>query len=351
MADASMMLEVVERVQESQNVISLRLKVVEGAFQPFLAGQHLPLRLDLPERKLATYTISSDPADHGGYRISVKIEPNGKGGSRFLHEVQVGARIAAERPRGKFVLADDARPVLLLTGGIGVTPALSMLSVLARQPERPVYFVHACLSATEHSFADEVAEIVTSAPNVRGYVAYAEGGETDVAAGRCQGLGLLSRETLRALLPLDAYHVYLCGPDGFMSAMRAALVSLGVADAEIHQETFGGGVSVVKKEAKRSALPEAVVTGVTEIGASPVVRFVKSGLEVAWDGSSDNLLELAEAQGLRPEFECRSGICGTCACRKLSGEVAYTEDLIDSPKEGEIFLCCSVPKGDVTLDL
>lgn len=346
-----MMLEVTERVQESQNVISLRLKVVEGAFQPFEAGQHLPLRLDLPERKLATYTISSDPADHSGYRISVKIEPNGKGGSRFLHAAQVGARLPAERPRGKFVLADDEQPVLLLTGGIGITPALSMLCVLARQPERPAFFVHACQSAAEHSFADEVAEIAARAPNVQTFAAYTDGAEVDVIEGRCQGTGLLSREILRDLLPLDAYHVYLCGPDGFMSAMRAALVSLGVPDEDIHQETFGSAASLVKNEA---AMPTPTAGGLpkaTAAGIAPVVHFAKSGLNVAWDGSSDNLLELAEAQGLTPEFECRAAICGTCACRKLSGDVAYTEDLIDSPEEGKIYLCCSVPDGDVTLDL
>ena len=351
MANAPMVLEVAERVQESQNVISLRLNVVEGVFQPFVAGQHLPLRLDLPERKLATYTISSDPSDHNGYRISVKIEPNGKGGSRFLHAAQVGARLSAERPRGKFVLADDARPVLLLTGGIGITPALSMLSVLARQPERPVYFVHACLSASEHSFADEVAEIAARAPNVQTYAAYAEGVEADVAGGRCQGVGLLSRAVLRDLLPLDAYHVYLCGPEGFMSAMRAALVSLGVPDAEIHQETFGGAAPLVKNEASVSTVPFEGADGAGPLVSGPVVHFAKSGLDVAWDGTSESLLELAEAQGLKPEFECRAGICGTCACRKLSGDIAYTEDLIDSPEEGEIFLCCSVPEGDVTLDL
>lgn len=351
MAEAPMMLEVIERVQESRNVISLRLKVVDGAFQPFVAGQHLPLRLDLPDRKIATYTISSDPADRQSYRISVKLEPGGKGGSRYLHEeAKVGTRIPAERPRGRFVLAEDERPVLLLTGGIGITPALSMLSVLARQPERPVYFVHACMSADEHSFAAEVAETAAHAPHVRVHTVYAEGGAADVAAGRCQGCGLLSREALRDLLPLDAYHVYLCGPDGFMSAMRSALVGLGVPDEEIHQETFGSPAGAgTKTVAGPSSGP--VNRGPETPASGTVVHFAKSGIDAVWDGSSESLLDLAEAHGLTPEFECRAGICGTCACRKLGGEVDYTEDLIDSPEEGTILLCCSSPKGDVTLDL
>jgi len=352
MVDAPMMLEVVDRVQESRDVISLHFKVVGGVFQPFEAGQHLPLRLDLPERKIATYTISSDPADHSGYRISVKLEAGGKGGSRFLHEqAQVGTRLAAEKPRGGFVLADDARPVLLLTGGIGITPALAMLSVLSRQPARPVYFVHACMDATQHGFAEELAEVIAGAAHIRSYTVFAEGDEGDLSSGRCQEIGLLGRDSLRKLLPLDAYHVYLCGPSGFMTAMREALCDLGVPDSEIKQEAFGGSPVAAIKKVMHSATSQLPVSEVGRAGQGPMVRFVKSGIEVAWDGSSENLLELAEAQGLAPNFECRSGICGSCACRKVSGSVAYTEDLIDSPEEGDVFICCSVPEGNVEIDL
>ncbi|GGF65547.1 Ferredoxin-NADP reductase [Mameliella alba] len=343
---APLTLEVTERVRESRNVVSFRFKVVGGEAAPFTAGQYLPIRLGLPERPISTYTISSDPRDRSGYRISVKLEPEGKGGSRYLHEVgEVGAQFRAEQPRGKFVLAEDERPVLLLTGGIGVTPALAMLAELARQPDRPTWFVHACQNAEEHSFAAEVRALAEAAPNVTTHVAYAEGSDGDIAEGRCQSIGLLDRETLRMLLPQDAYRVYLCGPDGFMTAMRAVLVSLGVPDCEIHQESFGGAVA----EASRQQPPERPVA--TSDGAGPVVRFARSDLEFTWDGSSETLLEFAEAQGLEPNFECRDGICGTCACRKLAGDISYAEEPLDSPEEGHVLLCCSVPKGNVTLDM
>lgn len=352
MADIPMMLEVANRIQESRDVISLHLKVVGGTFQHFVAGQHLPLRLDLPERKVATYTISSDPADHSGYRISVKLEVDGKGGSRFLHEqAQIGTRLAAEAPRGGFVLVDDARPVLLLTGGIGITPALAMLTVLVRQPERPVYFVHACMNAAQHSFAEELAETVAGTAHIRNYTVFAEGGDNDLASGRCQEIGLLGRDSLRNLLPLDAYHVYLCGPVGFMVEMRGLLCDLGVPDGDIRQEIFGASSVGAIKKITPVCMPQSLDLGAEKAEVRPLVRFVRSGIEVVWDGTSKNLLELAETQGLTPEFECRSGICGTCACRKVSGNVTYTEDLIDSPQAGEVFICCSVPEGTVEIDL
>lgn len=136
-----MELEVIERVRESRHVVSLRLRPTAiSAYTPFEAGQHLVLRLGLSQRPLATYTVSSPAHDGSGYRISVKLEPGGHGGSRYVHEeAQVGTRLRALGPRGAFVLVRDDRPVILLTGGIGITPAIAMLHDLARGPARPTY--------------------------------------------------------------------------------------------------------------------------------------------------------------------------------------------------------------------
>lgn len=340
-----MLLEVAARQVESADVVSLWLKVVEGRFHPFVAGQHLPLRLGLPGRALATYTIASDPADQRGYRISVKRAPGGKGGSAFLHDqAPIGQRIPAEPPRGRFTLADDDRPVLLLTGGIGITPALAMLPVLARQPTRPVYFVHACRDLADHGFGAEIAAQIAQAPHIRAVTAFAEGGPDDLAQGLCQKIGWIDRAWLRALLPQDAYHAYLCGPEGFLQAMRAALTSLGLAPEAIHQESFGGAPAP-------NPAPNPVPGPVPGPAKAPMVHFVKSQIRVAWDGSHESLLDLAEAQGLRPDFECRAGLCGSCLCTRISGEVTHSEDLIDSPPAGKIYLCCAIPKADLELDL
>ncbi|WP_138465632.1 2Fe-2S iron-sulfur cluster-binding protein [Poseidonocella sp. HB161398] len=334
-------LEVAERIEESAAVVSLRLRAAAGELPPFLPGQHLPLRLGLPGRKLATYTISSDPGDRSGYRLSVKLEAAGLGGSAHLHGLKPGDRIAAEAPRGRFVLEESDRPVLLLTGGIGITPALAMLHALSRQPERPVVFLHACRSREELCFGDELDALAARMPGLTRITVLAEGSAEDLQAGRCQHLGLIDRALLRRLLPLDAWQTYLCGPEGFMAAMRAALASLGLPDAEIRQESFGGAPA----PAPAPAAAAAPATG------TATVRFARSGIEMPWDPAQASLLDFAEAQGLSPDFSCRAGICGSCACRKLEGETEYSEDLLEEPAEGEILLCCSVPRGPVVLDL
>ena len=81
------------------------------------------------------------------------------------------------------------------------------------------------------------------------------------------------------------------------------------------------------------------------------VTFARSKKSAAWDAKHESMLELAEAVGLKPDFSCRSGICGTCACELISGEVAYFNEPLDLPEEGMVLICCSLPVGDVKLNI
>lgn len=83
--------------------------------------------------------------------------------------------------------------------------------------------------------------------------------------------------------------------------------------------------------------------------ASPRVTFEPAGIEVAWSDADGSLLELAEAAGLFPAFSCRAGICNTCMCDLVAGEVAYAEEPLDPPEPGKVLLCCSRPLGPVTV--
>lgn len=342
-AQGSLDLLVAARHRESRNVVSLTLRAPDGGpLPPFRAGQHLPLWLGLPGRNIATYTLSSPEHDLGHYRISVKLEESGQGGSRHLHAADVGTRLTASTPRGSFVLEPAPNPVLLLTGGIGITPALSMLHKLARDGAREVYFLHACNDADEHSFAAEVTGLADGNPLIRVFQAYARGSDADLEAGRCHHLGLIDRDVLRRLLPLDDYHVYLCGPPGFMAAQTATLRSLGVAEKNIRTEVFSAPRPTAPMPASAAPAPAA---------EGPLVSFARSGKAAAWGTTMPSLLDFAEAQGLAPEFSCRAGVCGTCACRLIEGEVEYDTEPLEPPASGEILLCCARPRGQITLDL
>ncbi len=149
-------LEVAKRVVESHDVVSLHLVSTDGtALPPFLPGQFLTFRVPGREGRPVprNYSISSDPADLSHYRISVKREPDGIGSGHMHDAMAVGASIEATGPKGDFILdRASAHPVLLLAGGIGITPLLAMAHALARDGNRPVFLFHACRDGAVQPF-------------------------------------------------------------------------------------------------------------------------------------------------------------------------------------------------------
>ncbi|HWT34668.1 MAG TPA: 2Fe-2S iron-sulfur cluster-binding protein [Paraburkholderia sp.] len=350
------------RRQESASIVSFDLVPADGeAPQPFLAGQFVTLRLPLSpgERLLRTYSLSGDPADATRWRISVKREsarddsPAGRGSS-YLHEhVQVGDELELAGPSGAFVCGGDTtRPVVLMSGGVGLTPLVSMLHRLrAMDGARRVHFIHACENGAVHAFRREVEAVAAVHPNVLAHFCYRQPSEEDRLARRFHSEGLISRETLQSLLPLDDYEVYLCGPPAFMQANWRLLRSLGVARERIHYEFFGPA-TVLDQDVDVQPLVAAPLHRVdTAATNTATVRFSPRGESVAWDPACASLLEFAEQHGHAPAFSCRIGICNTCVTRLVDGEVEYTETPLEPPAEGTVLLCCAKPSGSVTLAL
>lgn len=351
-------LEVVRKVRESAAITSFHLKPRKPEdWRPFAPGQFLVFQVPGPDGSpvLRNYSVSSSPFEEGTYRISVKREgarepghPDGLA-SGFLHDqTEIGDTLLAEGPRGAFVLdSTSSRPVVLLSGGVGLTPMVSMLHALART-ERCAVFVHACESGDVHALREEVEALVASRPGLTAHVCYRFPTEADRANARHQSEGILTRERLQSFLPLDDYDFYLCGPPPFMRGVYAALRSLGVPKARIAYEFFGPA-SLLEAATETPAAPPPPVVTASE-GAT-VVEFRKSGITAVWDEAAESLLAFAEDQGLSPEFSCRAGICSTCRTRIMDGEIDYFEDPLDTPPPGEVLICCAKPRGSVTLDL
>jgi hypothetical protein len=147
--------------------------------------------------------------------------------------------------------------------------------------------------------------------------------------------GHIDPALLRAALPFDDYDFYLCGPAPFMQSLYDGLRGLNIADARIHAEAFGPA-SLQRSSGDASAGPASAKRPVA-------VTFAQSGKEARWTPESGTLLELAEANGLAPEFSCRGGSCGTCRTRVQAGTVAYQKQPEFQVAPGEVLTCCAVP--------
>ncbi|WP_158939731.1 2Fe-2S iron-sulfur cluster-binding protein [Burkholderia sp. S171] len=352
-------MRVAEVQRESSVIKSFVLEAVDGALLPaFLPGQFVQVRIpgDDGQRLLRHYSLSGDPAERTRWRISVKHQlapldlgelPDGLVSS-YLHAViEVGATLDVAGPAGAFVLDElSDRPVVLLSGGVGVTPMLSMLHRSCATSRRRVYFIHACENGAVHAFRDEVKRLQASREGVVTHICYRAPVPSDFEDQRFDSHGLITRETLQRLLPLDDYDVYLCGPTRFMQTNFKLLRSLGVDKGRIRHEFFGPASVLGLDDVDVQSSPEPEVIPEASV---PTVCFMPSGKTLAWDPSCHSLLDLAEAAGLRPPFSCRAGLCGSCASQLIDGAVEYFEQPLDEPQDGEVLLCCARPSTAIAI--
>lgn len=239
---------VVDRKErESEVVTSFYLKPADGRpIASFLPGQYITVRVDHPTTPTAprNYSLSDEP-NLGYYRISVKRESGAAAGapeglvSTYLHDqVSVGSSLSIGPPCGEFTIdaANVDRPVVLLAGGIGITPLLSMSKSLSTAGVSPdVYLLQAANNSNVHAFAEEVRRL----PNVHSKVIYDEPLDSDVSSGKCDVVGTVNAELLREWTPYQEADFYFCGPKPFMAACCRSLKQLGVANQRMHCEFFG----------------------------------------------------------------------------------------------------------------
>jgi ferredoxin-NADP reductase/MOSC domain-containing protein YiiM len=310
-------------------------------------GQFLTLRLadagtPAPVR---SYSLSSAPGAPG-YRISVKREPHGLV-SRYLHSaLRVGSIVEVAAPRGDFVLLDGANPVLLISAGVGVTPVLAMLHALADQHSgRDVWWLHAARRPAEHAFRTEASDLLTTLDHTHQHVFYTAATPPELTSTGAHG-GRLDAAALAGLgLPLDAT-AYVCGPDAFMTDIRAGLETLGITD--VHSELFGALGAINPGVVDQTVVPPHAPEGPP--GTGPLVTFARSGLSVPFDGST-SVLEFAESCDVPTRWSCRTGVCHMCVTPLLSGRVSYRPSPLEPPAEGSVLICCSRPDSDLVLDM
>ncbi len=351
---------VLEDLQGAQ--CSFYLQPVDGQPLPdFRPGQYLTFRLDLgtgavpcaaASRTLTRCYSLSDGPSPAHYRITIKRMPApaeqpaerpGLASTHFHDHVQVGDVLRVKAPAGHFFIDPDPDvPVVLIGGGIGITPMMSMLRwCVQHQPQRPVHLFYGLRSSRDHAFKRVLEDLATSAPSLRLHVVYSRPGAEDLLGRDYQHLGHVEVDLLRRTLPHGRHQFYVCGPAAMMQTLVPALADWGVATADIHYEAFGPA------SVKVPGLPGEPLTAAA---ASFEVKLQRSGRTLTWNGQETSLLEFVERHGVEVASGCRSGGCGSCETRLLEGRVHYPQAPDHEVAPGHCLLCVGRPASALVLE-
>jgi nitric oxide dioxygenase len=233
-----------EKKAESEQITSFLLAPVDGgAVADYLPGQYLNLHLSSPELEHKEYRQYSlcQAANGREYRIAVKREPGGVA-SNFMHDkVQVGDQLQVLPPAGDFFMeVSTETPVVLISGGVGLTPMRAMLDQLLTQGHHAsVHWLHACDNGAQHAFKDDIQQRRQAHANLNTHVWYRIPAESDQPAEDYHAEGLMDLSQVKDAITLDGAHYYFCGPLPFMAMVKEQLSAWGIDDSRLHYEVFG----------------------------------------------------------------------------------------------------------------
>ena len=348
----------------AQSQCSFHLQPEDGApLSPFKPGQYLTFSLKVPDgaaggsggtRAVTRCYSLSDRPDPTSYRVTIKRVPSpaaqpelppGVSSGHFHDQVQVGDVLMVKAPSGHFFIDTDASvPAVFIAGGIGITPMMSMLRwCVAEQPERLVHLYYGVRNSGDHAFKQVLADIAAAHPAFRLNVVYSSPGDDDLLAHDYQHGGHIDLALLRRTLPHGRHQFYVCGPPPMMQSLVPALREWGVRSDDIRFEAFGP--ASVRPTGPVSNEPAAASS------ASIGVRFSRAGRTLIWDGQDANLLDFAERHGLAVDSGCRSGSCGSCQTRLMSGVVTYADKPDHDIPKGHCLLCVGKPQSALVLDV
>jgi ferredoxin-NADP reductase len=285
-----------------------------GMLAPFTAGAHIDLVL--PNGLVRQYSLINPQGERDRYLVGVKLDRASRGGSRFMHEsLPVGATIPIRGPRNNFPLVEDALHVVLIAGGIGITPIWCLVQRLA-ELGRSWELHYACRNRAEMAFREELSAFGSK---VHFHFDQESGGVLDVAKAVAGSPG-------------DA-HLYCCGPKPMLAAFAAATADR--PQERVHVEYF-------------TARDERAVDGgyTVELARSEKEFIVPAG---------KTILQCVREAGVEVESSCEEGFCLTCATRVLSGTPDHRDSVLSETERAAnniILICCSGSHSDrLVLDL
>jgi len=357
--------KVVRRIYEDRdrNICSFYLiPSDERGLPDYKPGQFLTFSLDVTDPKTGKaatitrcYSLSDAPG-HPYYRISIKRAPPprnqpdmppGVASNHFHDNLQEGDTVRVRTPSGHFYLNPDTTPIVLIGGGIGITPMLSMLNAtLNAGSKRDIWLFYGVTNSDDQGLKRYLKDLNLKHNNFHLHICYAHPKLDDKFGSDFQHEGFVDVNLLRQVLSYQIYNFFVCGPRIMMETLVPALEDWGVPEQHIHYETFGPA-SIVRKSSK-AQIPDEPEDGIER--APLKVTFAKSGKTLDWDGSSETLLDFAENNGIEVDSGCRAGGCGCCQTKITSGEVDYTHNPDFDAKAGTCLLCVTRPTQDLTLE-
>ena len=340
-------LRVARIVTEAPGVKTFRLvPAPTGRLLPFkfVPGQFLNVAFWIGGARMnRSYSISSSPTQREYVDLTVRREPRGAVSRHIDDLVKVGEFIEAGGPAGNFTFTGtEADSIVLLSGGVGITPMMSITRYLTELSwSGEIFFIYTCRTPADFIFAGELAALEQRNPklHVAATISRPEGSDWKGSRGR------ITTEFLTQAVPcIASRRVHVCGPPSLMDTARTILAELGVPLGSVRTEAFGA-VKPTPAPAGATAKPSAPATG-------PMVTFSANN-KSARIHTDQTILELSEELSIGIEFSCRVGTCGVCKVKMTSGEVemAVQDALDDDDKNKGIILACQAkPKGDVAVE-
>ena len=326
MPDLELKVTAIKELTPSIKLFEL-VRAVGGELPPFQAGAHIDIRTG--NGLIRSYSLANDPTDRDRYVTAVLREPNGGGGSKWMHdELKVGDVVTSSEPLQNFPLNERAPLSILLAGGIGITPIMAMGYRLRAQ--RLPCHLHYCTKAPEDTaFMDEVK--VLYGDNL---TLHHDGGDPS------KGIDL--KETFAT--PPDGAHAYICGPPGLIRAAQEATAHWPQGTVHVELFTSARTEEETAEIAARAGADQAFEIELTHSGETLTVPADKSILDVLLDS------------GFGVPYACEEGWCGACVIDLVAGKADHRDEVMSDAEKAantRIQVCISraLPGEQLVLDL
>lgn len=305
-------LEVSEAWYETERILGIELRDPQGNELPvFEAGAHLSFFL--PGDMIRQYSLAGDPRDRFAYTFGVQRELDGRGGSAWMHDnASVGAKLETSMPMNNFPLDLGADRYLLIAGGVGITPLLSMTQSLAHMGKD--FQLYYCTREREHAAFRSRLDALSSKGTID---IICDGGDPS------QGLQVKDLLAERE----DGTELYCCGPSGLMSAVNDAASHWPAKT--VHFEWF---------------VPSDDPNVDLEEGSDEFLVVIASTGQEFRIGANETILQVLNTNGFEIDSVCQEGVCGTCIVDVLEGEIAHRDHILDDEDKAEnsmMTTCCS----------